>query len=365
MTIDHPRVIDAIEHEELLRFVDGALDDDGRVRVLTYLASHPEAVEQVEAYLHQNAQLRALREHLALSDSAAFAAPLQAALAARLSARARRGGQWRVSQRYGIAAGVAFMLAAGVIGYSVDRPAREVAQGQQTVAHQPGGPVVPASEPYFPFDRTELAVASVDEARADDEVFNWLAGHVSDFSLSAPDLDRIGLSLVGAETLRNANTPAIRVLYRDAAGDPVVLYAGIGRTDANHAFWLVREGYLSLQWRRGPMIFAFVAPSGSPQLSAMVELVGAAVARLPMPERNEQVEAQLTPQPAPPAPPAVAAPIETTGPVQVIGIPLARPTLPLARPAPPSVPSVPLDAGETINPDILPEATAANEPKPL
>lgn len=57
-----------IDNDDLLRFADGALDDSGRVRVLTHLASRPAAVERVEAYLEQNARLRDLRQHLPMGD---------------------------------------------------------------------------------------------------------------------------------------------------------------------------------------------------------------------------------------------------------------------------------------------------------
>lgn len=348
MTRFRPSTPNVIDHEELLHFVDGALDDDGRVRVLTHLAAHPDAVERVEAYLQQNARLRALRDSLTLPDSHSFAAPLQAALAARLAehpSNDRSGRSWR---RYGIAAAVALVVAAGVAGFLRDvHLTSSLRTGTTTAA---SSPVV---QPYFPFDKAELATASIEEAVAaeplDDDVFDWLAGHVGDFSLSPPDLDTIGLELVGGETLDDKQTPAIRILYRDAAGSPVVLYAGIGQADAEHAFWLVREGYLSLQWRRGPMIFAVVAATDSPQLSAIVELVGAAVARMPPPEQIEQTQ-------SPAEPPVMSGAIEQTGPLQAIAVPLARPDAA-------GEDQQPSDA--TITREHLQDAEEANQPESL
>ncbi len=345
-----------VSNDELLRFVDGALDDDGRVRVLTHLATRPAAVERVEAYLHQNARLRSLRDHLPLADSAGFAAPLQAAIAARLGRqRARR--RW---QRWGTAAAVALLVTGGALGLALDlwhEPERQA-------SNAPSLAVVPQA--YFLFDKPELAAfypeatatsASVDAAAeaaaepaprqsVDGAAFDWLAGQVSEFSISAPDFDRIGLTLAGGETLERQGSPAIRLIYRDQAENPVLLHIGVGKPDVDHAFWLVREGYVSLQWRRGPMVFAIVAPTDSPQLSQVVDIVGAAIARLPAPERSETGETTSRE--------SAARAIES-GPLQAIAVP--------PPPAPAAAdPSEPTDRAAA---EALPEAKDENEPEPL
>lgn len=338
-----------VSNDDLLRFVDGALDDDGRVRVLTHLATRPAAVERVEAYLHQNARLRTLGEHLPLTDSAAFEAPLQAALVARLC-RDRKRRTWK---NWGAAAAVALLVAGGAIGLQPWQ------SRTPTTGEAPMSAAMPQA--FFLFEKPELTaltpVAAASDARAaaeampttspvDDAAFDWLAGQISDFSVKAPDFARIGLELVGGETLERHGTPAIRLVYQDEAAKPVLLYVGIGKPDADHAFWLVREGYVSLQWRRGPMVFAIVAPTDSPQLSHVVDLVGAAVARLPAPERTEPTEAVTQ---------GDAAATES-GPVQAIAVPVTPPAPTSAQPAEPS---------NRPPAEILPEATDTNQPEPL
>ena len=342
---------DPVSNDDLLRFVDGALDDDGRVRVLTALAMRPAAVERVEAYLHQNARLRTLREHLPLADSATFEAPLQAALVARLN-RGRRKRSWRT---WGAAAAVALAVAGGAAGLAIE-PWRGL---EETPSRQAAASAMPQA--FFLFDKSEFAAglapasAAVASATAesaspstsdDDAAFDWLAAKLSDFSLRAPDFDRIGLELVGGETLERQGTPAIRLVYRDAADNLVVLYVGIGKPDADHAFWLVREGYVSLQWRRGPIVFAVITPTNSPQLSHVVDIVGAAVARLPAPDPSE--------------PTASTPPGDATGsdssPVQAIAVPVN----PAASTASQSAETGTLPPAET-----LPEAKDENKPEPL
>jgi len=329
-----------VSNDDLLRFVDGALDDDGRVRVLTRLAARPAAVERVEAYLHQNARLRRLREHLPLADSADFAAPLQAALVASLRRhRARR--QWR---RWGAAAALALAVAGGAIGLALE-PWRA---GSPAIGVGPTASAAPQA--FFLFEKPELATlvpaVAETEPAADHAAFDWLAGKLSDFSLEAPDFAQIGLELVAGETLERQGTPAIRLIYRDAAANPVLFHIGIGKPDADHAFWLVREGYVSLQWRRGPMVFAIVAPTDSPQLSQVVRIVGAAVARLPAPESGRAPEK---------ASEADAAAVES-GPVKAIAVPI--------EPAAPGT-AQPAETQHRPKTEPLPETVDDNRPEPL
>jgi hypothetical protein len=100
------------------------------------------------------------------------------------------------------------------------------------------------------------------------------------------------------------------------------------------------------------MVFALVAPTDSPQLSYIVELVGAAVAQIPMPQ--EEVEASTSPAP----------PLES-GPVQSIAAPVETPAAPAAPVAAAPAPAAPAADVETINPETLPDAAAANDPEPL
>ncbi len=337
---------ESVSNDDLLRFVDGALDDDGRVRVLTYLAARPATVERVEAYLHQNAQLRQLREHMPMADSRSFAPSLQAAIVEQLSRRRHRTN-WR---GWAVAASLALVFGGGALGGALKTA---WTPDPQTMAANSPAPSSP--EAVFLFDQPELVSTTTSASEAGSAgggAFDWLAGHVTDFSLQAPSLDRIGLELVSSETFERSGVPAIRIVYRDAAGNAVLLYAGVGKPDANHAFWLMREGHLSLQWRHGPMVFALVAPTGSPQLSDIVELVGAAVARIPVPEETQAASA------------LPAKPLDS-GPVQSIAVPVDGPATPVTPVIVAPTPADPAADVETINPETLPDASAANDPKPL
>ena len=350
MTQERTRVDDALTNDRLLRFVDGALDDDQRVQVLTALSSRPEAVARVEAYLHQNARLRALRQHLPMRDSRGFAAELQGEIARRLAGRRARV----MGLRYAAAAAVALLVLAGGTTLTLER----LADGETGLATR----TAPSNPPeiYFPFGTTHLAVSdasvspTVDAATAapvDEASITWLAGQVPGLSLSAPELDGIGLHLVRGETLDASRTPAIRLIYADEVGSKVVLYAGVARSNADHVFRLVPEGHLSLQWRRGPMIFALVAPTDSPQLSAIVQLVGNGVAQTPP---RDTVESTPTTVPA------------EGGPIQSIAVPGAKTgTEVVQAPAPVAATAATTTGDGVIAPPAMPAAAPANEPKPL
>ncbi len=349
MTQDQMRVDDALDNDRLLRFVDGALDDDQRVQVLTALASRPEAVAKVEAYLHQNARLRALGQHLPMHDSRTFRPDLQAEIVRRLAGRRTR----ITAFRYAAAAAVALTVLAGGTALTLDRLAGSGAGlGLQASSGAP--------EIYFPFGTTQLAsgepsglATQADATPTDLASITWLAGQVPGLQLSAPELDGIGLHLVRGETLDANRAPAIRLIYADEVGSRVVLYAGVARSNADHVFRLVPEGHLSLQWRRGPMIFALVAPTDSPQLSSIVELVGKGVA---------QAQPRETAEPAP----APAATPTEGGPIQAIAVPAARPSPELPKAPDPAPAATATTTGDgVITPPALPDADKVNEPKPL
>lgn len=334
-----------VSHDDLLRFVDGALDDEGRVRVLTHLASRPKSVERVEAYLQQNMRLRALRASLRMADSASFAAPLQSAIVMELS----RNRQQRGQRRTAVAVTLMLGFVGGIVGLAM---------------HQSNNPTVTAGvtldEAFFFFERHELGkvieadIAAASPSAADPAAVAPLTDWATKVTLTAPELASVGLDLIDTEVLERAGASAIRSIYRDATGKPVVLLAGIGKPEVPHAFWLEREGYVSLHWRRGPMVFAVVAPTESPQLSLIIEHVSKAVADIVLPEPNEAVTAGSEPTLPQLAPPLLS----EAGPLQSIAVPAAPAAEPQADPAAPTDP-------ETIHPGTLSEAGSSNAPEPL
>ncbi|MEZ5864902.1 MAG: hypothetical protein R3D25_12870 [Geminicoccaceae bacterium] len=262
MTQDQMRVDDALDNDRLLRFVDGALDDDQRVQVLTALSSRPETVAKVEAYLHQNARLRALGQHLPMHDSRTFRADLQGEIVRRLAGRRTRATAFR----YAAAAAVALTVLAGGTALTLDRL---TGSGTSLASRASSAPEI-----YFPFGTTQLAAsepsgtaAPSDATPTDLASITWLAGQVPGLSLSAPELDGIGLHLVRGETLDTNRAPAIRLIYADevsATGRALCRRRPLERRPRVPS--RAQEGHLSLQWRRRPMIFALVAPTDSPQL---------------------------------------------------------------------------------------------------
>ena len=84
-----------------------------------------------------------------------------------------------------------------------------------------------------------------------------------------------------AGVLSTIDMPAIQLVYEDEASNRVYVYAGLLSSSDEPAFTIVPEGHLSLHWRRGPLLFALVTPSDSPQLHEMVRLVSEGLASAP------------------------------------------------------------------------------------
>jgi len=265
-----------VAEDDLLRFIDGELDASRRAAVLAYLAARPDEAARVEAYLHQNANLRLLAREVEFGDD-----PFPA-LTARLTGKLRR----RTAIRRAAAAAAAIVIVSGLGfgGLWMASPGMDTAS-DEVADNAPG-------RAHFPF---EASVAGADPGETDaagDELIGWLGGKLNDHSLSKPELDSIGLRLRGGSIISRADTPVIRLVYEDQATKPTFLYAGVVTSHSDLVFNQVPEGHLSLHWRRGPLLFALVAPNDSPKLMKMVELVSDGVARRARTDSASSAEAR-------------------------------------------------------------------------
>ena len=256
---------------DLQAWADDRLPPARRRAVEAHFAFHPEDAVRAQTYREQRRLLAELADALPLEDTRAFRPELLEALAARLD-RGRR------VRRMAMAAAVAGLLAAG---------------GATTWYGLPGGsaapPITQAAVPDLLFDPSNFA--NLEEAAEEEDSIDWLGKHLVGRSLRRPDLATLGLRFVRGSVLRNLQTPAIRLVYEDERGSKLYIFVGVVRGEEEPAFGVVPEGYVSLQWRSGPVVFALIAPSDSPQLVYAMELVSASVGD----EQSQPMEAAAVP----------------------------------------------------------------------
>ena len=110
------------------------------------------------------------------------------------------------------------------------------------------------------------------------------------YSIRRPDLASHGLRFVGGDALQGGDTPAIRLVYEDKDAPRVFLFVGAVGSEADVALTLVPEGHVSLNWRRGPLVFALIGPKESEQLLEVMAATGEFLA--PSPPASQVVRAR-------------------------------------------------------------------------
>ena len=193
-----------VTEDELHAYVDGELPADRRTAVEAWLATHAEDAARVAAWRLQMEMLRARYGGVASE-------PVPVRLA--LDRLPRRGHMWIGAA---VAATIVAFLIGGLTGW--------LARGASAA--------VPSDYDIFAMDALEAHRLYVVEVRHPVEVpgtesahlVQWLSKRVG-YQLRAPDLDRIGLKLVGGRLLPGPTGAAAFFMYENAAGERFTIYS--------------------------------------------------------------------------------------------------------------------------------------------
>lgn len=294
-----------VDENDLQAFVDGALSGRRRRRVEEHLVRHPEDAARLDQYGQHVEILRALRAEPAEFPEGAVCSELVRAFDERLARRRRL--------RRSVAAAVVLLcaLSAGVTS--------TLLLGSRDAAT----PLVAArDEPAWLFHSSLMEEVRPVRAERSDGLA-WLDERLGRPVLRRPQLEALGLRFVSGTVLHATEPPVVRLIYEDELGKRLFIYVAVLVTDTDGAFGVVPEGYVSLQWRRGPVVFALIAPSDSPQLTATMEVVSAALVEEPVADTTateagsprldpgiERAAVQSGGTPAAPEPPGAPAPAE-------------------------------------------------------
>jgi anti-sigma factor RsiW len=290
--------IPLITDQDLHAFVDGELDGRRYRRVVAHLATHPVAAERVNGFLRQHGELAVLREHLADLD------PLADARTSELTRELAGAIRHQRRVRFGLTgSGVAAVVLVGLWGLWGPDPGRVAERLAWTRDLVDSGPQVLFGRD--PFGGTpQLAAGGGGPVLPLDE-------QLAAYSIRRPDLAAHGLEFVGGDALKGGDSPSIRLVYEDEEARRVFLFVGAVGGDADVALTLVPEGHISLNWRRGPMVFALIGPKESEQL---LEVMAATSELLAPPAGAEAAATTTAGAAAAAAAPAVAGAGPHTGP---------------------------------------------------
>lgn len=241
---------------DLHAYVDGQLDADRRAQVEGYLASQPQAREQVRQWREQNQALHRLYDGV-MNE----AVPMQ------LTAVLKPQPMMR-----SLAAGIACLacgLLAGWFAHGVLAPP-QAASGPATFARN-----ALAAHVLFVAEKRHPVEVSVEQQG---HLLAWLSKRLN-APIRAPNLQHQGFSLLGGRLLSGEEGPLAQLMYESAAGERLTL-------TVRHTTGQQPEGGFQLLEKNGNAVFYWIdrhygyALSGSMTKSRMLEVAQAVHAGL-------------------------------------------------------------------------------------
>lgn len=290
--------IGSLSDTDLHAFVDGELDGRRYREIVGLLANDSLAAERVNGYLRQQGDLAALREQLSGLE------PMQDDLTLELTRQLAATVRHQRRVRYGaIGSALAATVLVGMVGMWGPDPSA-VAERLAFSRH------VAEAGPQMLFGRDPLGGAAQLATATAGEPPPMLDQQLAAYSIRRPDLAAHGLRFIGGDALNGGEAPSVRLVYADDEDRRVFLFVGAVGSGADVALTVVPEGHISLNWRRGSVVFALIGPKDSDQL---LEVMAATSELLAIPPASTEEPATIVAAPTGPA--TVAS--EATAPVAV------------------------------------------------
>lgn len=241
-----------VTEEELMAYVDGALDADARARVETWLAEHPDDATKVAAYGAQNAALHEM-----------FDAIIDEPVPARLTERPGRPTAQPMWQR--IAAAILLLAVGGAAGWVLRDQAVTPVVGQLEIAQN----AISAHSIYVKERRHAVEV----EAEQEKHLVKWLSKRLGQ-SIKTPDLLPMGYQLVGGRLLPDDGKPAAQFMYENEAKIRLTVYVRRNIESAESAFQFVSDkGVSAFYWIDTDFAYALVGQMNRDDLQEAAKII--------------------------------------------------------------------------------------------
>jgi anti-sigma factor RsiW len=257
-----------IEDKDLHAYVDGQLPPERRRAVELYLANNPDAAARVSDWRAQN---RALA--LAFGPVAEGPVPERLLTAAVSGSPPETQGPARPDRRLAIAAGLSF-LAGGVVAIAA-------AQLAARFGARPGDDVLPdflggalqSHKIFTPEKRHPVEIAAADQGH----LLEWLSKRLA-YPMALPDLQPLGLSLVGGRMLTGPRGPAAFFVFEGTDGERITLYcARLGTMPDEQPRVMRADGFTTVYWLDDGIGFALTGDVPDPTLKTLAGRISAAM----------------------------------------------------------------------------------------
>lgn len=239
-----------VTEDELHALVDNELPDDRRAAVETWLATHPDDAALVAAW-------RAIGDamHARYDGVADEAIPKRLELD-RLATQPRK---WMIAAAAAIL--LAFAAGGGVGWFARDASAAIVAAAD---------PIETMREEAFAAHRLYIGeVRHPIEVRAEENhLLPWLSRRIG-MTLRAPDLSKFDLKLLGGRLLPCVDGPAALLMYENAAGERVTLYATQLKAPRTSFRYQEADKFGSIHWVADNYGWVVSGPADKPRLKGI------------------------------------------------------------------------------------------------
>jgi anti-sigma factor RsiW len=239
--------------DELHAYVDGLLPADRRDAVEAWIAAHPDDAAQIAEW---RAQAAAIRERY--DAIAAQPAPVRFSVDRLL--HSERG--WR-----GIAAAAAvIMLVAFAIGGVVGWFAHIASAASPDRFDTYTTEALDAHKLYVVEVRHPVEVPGSER----EHLTQWLSRRL-DYELQIPELDAIGLKLVGGRLLPGPFGPAAFYMYEGSSGDRYTLYTTVTGAPLTAMRYKADEGFAAFYWVERDLAFVLSGPAERERLQSIAQ----------------------------------------------------------------------------------------------
>ncbi len=238
----------SIAEDELHAYVDGQLPGERRDAVEAWLAAHPEDAARVAAWRTQAELIRARFGAVTLEQ------PPQRLNPARLARRLRRG------TLVAAAAVLAAFFAGGAAGWFV----RGAAAPAQSDLHRVTADALDAYRLYTAEVRHPVEVPGAERPH----LVQWLSKRVGT-PVRAPELEKMGLKLVGGRLLPGPTGATAFFMYESPAGERFTLYCGHTTDRATALRYIAGDHDAAFYWVDGNLFYVLIGPADRDKLHAI------------------------------------------------------------------------------------------------
>ncbi len=278
----------SIDEDDFQAFVDGQLPPERCRAVMAFLAANPDEAARMDQY-------RTLTEALHLAYDEVLYEPLPKRLRVEhyrgQSSWSRRLQDWLGVGRHGLVARLAAMalllLAGSGSGWLMhsEITAQEAELPAMSFAHQAAN-----AHLLFAPDLRHPVEFGADQQ----DGLPWLSERLGG-ALHAPNLQSLGLNLVGGRLLSASGQPAALLMYENADAHRVTLYVrGRWTTPVNGAHegtvsYASQDGLSMVYWIEGPFAYALIGPMDRDQLFGAAKIIQQqmSVPTLPAPTQDQ------------------------------------------------------------------------------